>query len=128
MANPYLTWAVSKDGTVKSTTVEITGGGAWNVITDTVPASTTDREVNCAIDASHLKALYIVCDTALTLEANDGSSPDFTLTLEAGTPLVWKSGSGITNPITADVTSFFATKAGAGDASLEIYVEQDPTP
>lgn len=128
MANPYLTLAVTKDGTTKSVTTEITAGGAWNVVTDTVAGATTDKQVNCAIDASHLKAIYIVSTEDVTLEANDGSSADFTLTITADKPLVWYSGCGITNPITADVTEFFVTNAGADSASLEIYVEQDPTP
>lgn len=123
-----LTFAINLNGDTQSESVTISGGGGSQHIEDTVNASTTDRQINCAIDASGLKALFIVSDQDLTLEANNGTTPDFTLTLTADKPLVWISGSGITNPITADVTEFYATNAGGTNASLDIFVEQDPTP
>lgn len=128
MASPILTLTVTKDGDQTSQNVTISGGGGFQHVEDTVNAATTDKQINCQIDVSGLKMAYLLSDQDLTLEANDGSSADYTLTLTANKPLVWYAGSGITNPFTTDTTEFFATNAGGTAASLDIYIDQDPTP
>lgn len=128
MSSPTLTLTWTKSGDQTAQAVTITGGGAHQHVEDTIAGSTTDKQVNCAIDTSHLKGIYILADGALTLQANDGTTPDFTITLSADKPFVWYDGCGIANPITADVTEFYVTNAGGSSVSLDIYVEQDPTP
>lgn len=128
MSSPTLTLTWTKAGDQTAQAVTISGGGAHQHIEDTIAGSTTDKQVNCAIDASNLKGIYLLATGALTLQANDGSSPDFTITLSANKPFVWYDGCGITNPITADVTEFYVTNAGGSSVDLDIYVEQDPTP
>lgn len=129
MANPIITITVTNVGDQVSENVTITTGGATQHIKDTIPTGTvTDREINCAIDTSQLKLILITCDKNVTLEANSGSAADFTLTISADKPFLWYSGCGITNPITADVTKFYATASGSGTGDLHILVDQDPTP
>lgn len=94
----------------------------------TVPGSTTDMQVDVAIDVSQLKSLYIKSSTALTIETNSGSAADDTLTLVANEPLVWWDGCGWSCPLTVDVTGMFLTKAGAGDANVQMRFLVDATP
>jgi hypothetical protein len=85
-------------------------------------------EIALAVDVSEVEALYMKCDRALTIETNDGTSPDDTISLVAGEPLVWSAASGLTNPLTTDITSIFATLAAGDAATLEIEILQDATP
>jgi hypothetical protein len=94
----------------------------------TVPGSTTDMQVDVAIDVSQLKSLYIKSDTALQIETNSGSAADDTIALVANEPLLWWDGCGWSCPLTADVTGMFLTKAGAGDANVQMRFLVDPTP
>lgn len=128
MASPIVTLTWTKDGDQTSQNVTLSSGGAHQHVTDTVPASTTDRQVNCAIDVSGLQGIYILADGDLALEANSGSAADYTLTITGDKPFVWYKGSGITNPLTDDTTEFYVTNAGGSEVTLDIYVEQDPTP
>ncbi|QDV50854.1 hypothetical protein [Gimesia fumaroli] len=93
-----------------------------------VADSSTDLAINLAIDVSALKLLYMVSDQDLIVETNDGTTPDDTITLKAGKPLVWHEDCGYTNPLGTDVTAFFATNASGGDATLHIKTLQDATP
>lgn len=94
----------------------------------TVPGETTDMQVDVAIDVSQLKSLYIKSTTALTIETNSGSAADDTIVLVANEPLLWWDGCGWACPLTADVTGMFLTKAGAGDANVQMRFLVDPTP
>ena len=127
MASPIVTLQITKDGDAKSVSVTITGGGGWQHVTDSVAGSTTDRQIDISIIVARLKAAYIVSDQDLTLEANSGSAPAYTLTLTANKPLVWYLGCGLTNPLTTNTTALFATNAGGTAAALDIFIEQDPT-
>lgn len=93
-----------------------------------VADESTDLAINIAIDVSALKLLYLVSDYDLTIETNDGSDPDDTLTLKAGKPLVWHEDCGYSNPLGTDVTALYATNASGADATLYIKTLQDATP
>jgi len=93
-----------------------------------VADESTDLAANIGIDVSALKFLYIVSDQDLTVETNDGTSPDDTLTLSAGKPIVWYDGCGYSNPLGTDVTALYLTNASGADATLYVKTLQDATP
>lgn len=118
-------WQAGNDSLSKQVT--ITADGEANVEV-AVPDSSTDLAVIMAIDVSALQLLYIVADQDLTIETNDGTTPDDTLTLKAGKPIVWYDGCGYSNPLGTDVTALYATNASGTDATLYVKTLQDATP
>lgn len=116
-------WSAADSG--YGVSVAIAAGSSVTRITDTIPTG-TDTLINCAIDTSTLQAIQICANKDCTLEANDGSSPTFTINIKAGIPYQWIKNSGITNPITADVTVLYVTNTE--DVNLLILTAQDATP
>jgi hypothetical protein len=104
--------------------VTSTSGTEKNV-SEAIGASQTDYLVAWTCDYSQLQSLYIYSAVAMTIETNNGSAPGQTITLAAGKPYVWYYGSGITCPITVDVTALYITNTTAG--TLEIRSLEDPT-
>lgn len=91
--------------------------------------SVSDQEADWTCDFSELKSLAIWSDQVITIETNDGTTPDDTFVLVANQPLYWSENmTGITNPITADVTSIFISNSSGSTATLNIRSVQDPTP
>ena len=119
---------LSNDSSPAAKTVTLEGSSEIN-IEETVPADSTDLQINAAIDYSALKSLYI-CATGgdLTLETNSGDTPDDTLTLSDGVPLVWYTGCGHANPFSADVAKFYATEGASVEVTLAIRALMDATP
>lgn len=93
-----------------------------------VPDSTTDQLVDLALNVSEIKAVYIVSDQDLTLETNDGSTPDDTLSLVAGVPYVWHENSYYSNLLITDITALYLTNASGATATLELEAVYDSTP
>jgi len=93
------------------------------VVNETVADAATDYELPIAIDTASLKYLLIEADQVLTIETNDGTSPDDTLTLQAGVPIQWYEGA--TALLSADVTAFFVTNASGSDATLTVVAGHD---
>lgn len=91
----------------------------------TIPASTTDMEIALAVDVSLATLVMIKSTQDLTIETNDGTTPDDTLSLDANIPMVWREGDYNALFLTVDVTSIFVTNAGASDATLQILVLTD---
>lgn len=128
MGQPVFSLNVTHDGWSAADSVTATKtvtGGSITRIVETL-AIGTDTSFNCAIDVSTLQGIAIYATSDVTLEANSGSSPDFTLSIDSVTPFVWLKDSGITNPLTADVTTFKATNAA--ECTLTMLIVQDPTP
>lgn len=98
----------------------------------TVPAETDDHQVAVEIDVSALESLFLLSDQDVTLETNDGSTPDDTFALKANEPVYWHKDSPLPNPFASgtDVTSFFlSNQNGAGvTADVKARILQDPTP
>jgi len=120
--NIDLTWSRGNETVTKRVT--LTSDSETNMDI-TVPIA-TDTLANIAIDVSVLKVLFLLCDVAVTIQTNDGTSPADTITLAAGIPLVWFTGCGFDNPLGTDVTKFYLTAAVAG--TLQVRVLQDATP
>lgn len=93
-----------------------------------VADSQTDQLCNIAIDVDKVVLFFIVSTQDVTVEANDGSSPDFTLSLKANEPYVWHSSALDSFLCTADVTKFYVTNASGASATVTCYVLQDTTP
>ena len=108
--------------------VTLTGDGEQN-FDITVPGS-GNIVVSCEIDVSALVGVYISTDQTVTMTTNDDGTPDDTLTLTAGKPLVWYSGCGLPNPFASavDVESFKLTRGSAGDAAVKLRFIYDATP
>ena len=118
-------WQAGNESLSKQITITADGEANLEVA---VADEAADLAINIAIDFSALKLLYIVSDQDLTIETNDGTTPDDTLTLLAGKPIVWFEGCGFTNPLSADVTALYATNASGADATLYVKTLQDATP
>ena len=97
-------------------------------ISESVADSETDYDIAVAIDVSAVQSFYIVSDQAVTVETNDGSSPDDTIALVAGVPYVWNTDSYDSFLLTADVTVIYVTNASGATANIEIRCVQDATP
>ena len=67
-------------------------------------------------------------DKYLTLETNSSSSPQETIALKEGNPLLWVKDAGLDLPFAGDVTKIFATNASGADAELKIRALFDATP
>ena len=93
----------------------------------TVADAETDYEVDIDIDVSQVKSFLIISDKAITLETNNGTTPDDTLVLVANKPYDWDANSYDTFKLTTDVTSFFFTNASGADADVKIRLLIDPT-
>ena len=107
---------------------EIVSAGSELNVDESIADGETDLLVNWTCDYSALKALYIVSDQDLTIETNDGTTPDDTITLSANVPLLWTSTGYLANPFSADVTALYVTNASGSAAALKIRSLQDPTP
>lgn len=118
-------WQAGNESLSKQIT--ITADGEANVEVE-VADEAADLAINIAIDISALQLLYIVADQDLTIETNDGTTPDDTLALKAGKPIVWYDGCGYSNPLSADVTALYASNASGADATLTVKTLQDATP
>ena len=97
-------------------------------MTVSIPAETTDMEVDIAIDTAAVKSLLISADGALTIETNDGTTPDDTLAVDENEPLTYMVDTEDTLQLTVDVTKLYVTNAGAAAVTLDIRVLVDATP
>lgn len=104
-------------------------GSSVTELSETVANGQTDDDIVIAIDVSAVKAFYMVSSAAVTVETNatDASGGD-TLTLVAGQPYVWHTGSYDSFLLTNDVTVMYITNASGSSADIEIRVIQDATP
>lgn len=93
------------------------------------PSPSTNLEIAIAFALAQLKSIFIFADGNLTLETNDGTTPDDTFALTSGKVLAWNTQSLLDNPFSVDVTAMFATVAGGGDpVNLTIIALVDVTP
>lgn len=93
-----------------------------------IPSTTTDLHAIFNLLIAQMTDLFIVSDKDVTIQTNDGTSPDDTITLLADKPFCWYLGCGIANPITADITDLYITNAGGAAALVKIRSGYDATP
>ncbi len=106
-----------------------------NSFDPTVADAATDFFVNVAIDVSALQSFFMVSDQDVTVETNDGTTPQETIALKAGDPFTWRRGGNQLAgadypaiPFSGDVTGFYVTNASGSAAKVQIEILQDPTP
>lgn len=117
----------TRSGTATTATTTLTYS-AVQEISESIANSTTDGLVNWTCDYSTLRFLLIKSDQAITIETNSGSTPDDTFSIAANIPFAWYYNSGITCPITADITAAYVTNASGSAANLTIISMTDATP
>ena len=77
-------------------------------------AGTSNELLSVAFTTAGLQSIFLLSDKNLTIETNDGTTPDDTIDLVAGTPFVWSKSPGyFPNPFGTDVTAFYVTCATA---------------
>lgn len=110
-------------------TKEYTGGLAVQ-LEEAIADSETDKLVVITIDVSAIKNIYLKSDQDITIETNNGTTPDDTINLKANVPYVFNADidSYFTNLLTTDVTGFYVTNASGAIANLVCEVLTDPTP
>lgn len=103
-------------------------GDAKTVREVTVADSASDYLVNFALDVSGIKAIVILSDQDVTMETNDGTTPDETINLLAGNPYLWYTGSYFTNLLATDITALYFSNSSGAAATVKILVIHDSTP
>jgi len=126
------TITVAYSGGGKSYTCDITESGSARVnVEEAITDSTTDGQVIVpAIDVSALQLVYVYSDQDLTIETNDGTTPDDTLALKADEPYIWHVSALDTNLFTTDIgtNGIYATNASGATANLYMEFILDATP
>lgn len=87
---------------------------------ETVLDAATDFEIPWVCDLSLCSFVYMVSDQDLTLETNDGTTPDDTISLIAGIPIVYEGNAAVIAALTADITKVFATNSSGEDATITL--------
>jgi len=127
----FVTAFARDDASISSTTETVTASGEAN-ISETIAANATNLQINLAIDVSALKSIFMLASTNMSIYTNDvsGGSPDHTINLIAGRPLIWTNNSYFASPFAgdaSDVTNIRVTN-GSVEGTLQICVVQDATP
>lgn len=123
-----LTVSVTDGGVALSKSFDVTSGSGIN-ISEEVADSSSNVAIAFAAVRAKLKSLFMVCDQALTVETNSGSSPADSFELLANKPVVWYEGCGVAvnTFLSTDITGLFVTNASGFDATLQIKAVIDPT-
>lgn len=106
--------------------VESDGEDGVSILNLSVPNATTDMEVVFPVDKDLCKLLVITSDRAITVETNDGSTPDDTFNVVTTAPTLYYPGIGYV--LTADIASLFITNSSGGTATVKIRAAQDVVP
>ena len=114
------------DGQVSKTTT--VSASQQIAIDEAIADSITDDDIIMSLDFSACVSFYIVSDQDVTVETNDGTTPDDTLALLADIPYIWHTGCYDTFLITADVTVLYITNASGSTANISIRALIDATP
>jgi hypothetical protein len=108
-------------GTVATATLSFTGD-AEDDLDVAVPASTTNQTYAMTINKTAVQSMLIYCDQSATIKTNSATSPQDTISLSAGVPVIWNTSSGATEPISGNVTSLYVTNSNSVTANLKIRV------
>ncbi len=115
-----------RDSSAVSASATITAGQEI-AMEESIPIA-ADNLVAFTLDVSQCKAFFMVADQNLTVETNaNNAAGGQTITLTANVPFFWQTNSGITCPLTPDITALYVTNASAAVATLKIRCLVDPT-
>ena len=103
---------------------QYTETGATEIsIDENYPAASTDTLLTLTFAYANLQNIELVASQNMTIETNNGTTPDNTIALKANNPFVWsKSGAYFANPFTANVTAFYVTCTPAATLKGRILV------
>ena len=90
---------------------------------ETVANGVSNQQHLVSLDISTLKVLAMVSDQDITVETNDGTTPDDSFSLTAGVPVTFKEGDGAI--FTADVTSLYLTNSSGSNATFTLLAGLD---
>lgn len=96
-------------GASRSKTFTLTGS-SWTKLVETI-ANGTDTLVNVAVDVSAVKYFRVHSTTAATLQTNNGTTPDDTITLAADEYYEWNNQDSWAFDLGTDVTAIYVTNA-----------------
>lgn len=119
-----VTRTTSIQGRSITQTIDVTGEVSHS-LSFAVADATVDELVEIAFDAAKLKSIIIKTDQAVTLETNDGTTPQETISLSAAMALQWVSGEPGTIPFSGDITAFYFTNSSGETANIEIEALYD---
>jgi len=94
----------------------------------TIPAATTDMEIDLALVRANVRAMLVVSSVDATVKTNSSSVPDDTISLHANVALTWTLNDPRAIPFTADVTKLFVTVPGAAASTFKVRALIDLTP
>lgn len=115
-------------GTVSSVTRTFTGDGEVRY-SGSIPAGTTDGQINIAITRANVKSLVFYASKGVTVKTNNAATPTDTFTLADGQSRIWGNDELLSRlVITADVTALFVTNAGAAASDFRVEALIDTTP
>jgi hypothetical protein len=118
--------AISVGGLEVDKLIALTQGNAV-ILDEAIADSTTDGEVACDIDISQMEACIIMADGGdMTLETNNGGTPDDTINLEDGKPFLWYD-KYLAAHFSADITALFMTNSSGSSSTLKAIFIVDPT-
>lgn len=83
---------------------------------------------NIDVDVSHAELVILSCDADVEVTINDDGSPDATINLLAGKPLVWANDGYFANPLGETDVASVTVALASGTANFRMHVLQDPTP
>ena len=111
----------SIDGRAVTSTQDVSGEVGQRFVF-TIVDSAVDTLIAIAFAISKLKSIIITVDQNVTLETNDGTTPDDTINLKAVSAFQWGVGEERANPFTVDVDGFYFSNASGEDALVTIDV------
>lgn len=95
---------------------------------DAVPGSTTNQAITIAFLLAGLKSIYLLSDQDVAIKTNSSGSPQETINLKAGQPIIWAQGLGLAPLFAGNITAMYVTNAGSVAANVNICVLIDSTP
>lgn len=95
---------------------------------NTIADGTTNGEVDVAFTVSGLAMCILTSDRAVTVKTNSTGSPQETINLAAGAPLIYYSGGPWAIPFAGAVTKMYISNASGGAAHVQFRALYDSTP
>ena len=107
---------------------QYSGESVVAIVDQSVPADSTDLELQVNLDVSQIVAIILSSDVDLQIETNavDATGGN-TLSIAAGSPYVWTTDSLDSLLLTLDVDSMFLTTGAVGTGTFNMVALLDPT-
>ena len=114
-------WRGQTGATTISASVALTGSEELN-LDFSLAANTTNQQEALAFTKTLLQSVFVYSDQNITIKTNSTSTPQDTLTINAGDPLVWDVNCGLAEPFAGNVTTAYFTNSNATAANVSVRV------